>query len=398
MLSYLNQFCNQFYQATAIPICCYNPETNEQFSYPTQFTTSQIFRESLPGFTRMTRNPDYFVSDSFSYYGFVRSEKEPFIIFIGPVFSTPYSDFSLRNFMKEWAVLPEHKDEVSEFLFRLPVISFSRFQQILGLVYSAVNQKSIDVNKHFNVTDTQPKAEFSDLHSKQVYDAKESRSYHNTWHFEQKMMNYIQQGDLDGLVGLLNGAAAMAEGIVADNALRQRKNIFITSVTLATRSAIDGGMDIEQAYQLSDMYIQECERLSQIDSISNLEYIMLKDFCSRVSQNKIPKGMSPEIFECIQYINQHINDPIQVGDIADHIGRSRSYTSEKFKKELGFNLNTFIMRCKLEEAKSLLTYSDKSLSEISTYLCFSSQSYFQNVFKNKYGVTPRHYREQHRKR
>lgn len=50
------------------------------------------------------------------------------------------------------------------------------------------------------------------------------------------------------------------------------------------------------------------------------------------------------------------------------------------------------MRYKLEEAKSLLTYSDKSLGEISSYLSFSSQSYFQNVFKKKYGITPLQYR------
>ena len=56
-------------------------------------------------------------------------------------------------------------------------------------------------------------------------------------------------------------------------------------------------------------------------------------------------------------------------------------------------MREFIMRCKLEEAKSLLTYTDKSLSEISSYLCFSSQAYFQNVFKKKFGVTPNEYRQ-----
>ena len=51
------------------------------------------------------------------------------------------------------------------------------------------------------------------------------------------------------------------------------------------------------------------------------------------------------------------------------------------------------MRRKLEEAKSLLTYTDKTVSEISEYLCFSTQSYFQNVFKSKYGMTPKEYRK-----
>lgn len=74
------------------------------------------------------------------------------------------------------------------------------------------------------------------------------------------------------------------------------------------------------------------------------------------------------------------------------MGKSRSYISKKFKKELGFDLSKFIVRRKLEEGKSLLAYTDKPISEISEYLCFSSQSYFQNLFKNKYGVTPYEYR------
>lgn len=64
-----------------------------------------------------------------------------------------------------------------------------------------------------------------------------------------------------------------------------------------------------------------------------------------------------------------------------------------FKEELGINIGAYIVRCKLEDAKGLLTYSDKSLTEISNYLCFSSQSYFQNVFKKKYGLTPLQYRK-----
>ena len=181
---------------------------------------------------------------------------------------------------------------------------------------------------------------------------------------------------------------------MADDALRQRKNILITTIALVMRSAIAGGMDMEQAYQLADVYIQECEHSQSVVHVSNLEYSMLIDFTERVSQNKIPQGMSREIFDCIQYITHHINEPIQVTDVAEHIGRSRSYLSSHFKKELGFEIGGFIMRCKLEEAKSLLSYSDKSLIEISNYLCFSSQSYFQNVFKKKYGMTPKQYRDQ----
>ena len=67
-----------------------------------------------------------------------------------------------------------------------------------------------------------------------------------------------------------------------------------------------------------------------------------------------------------------------------------------FKAELGMSMGAYITQCKLEEAQSLLAYSDKSLAEISSYLCFSSQPYFQNVFKKQYGLTPLAYRKQAR--
>ena len=121
---------------------------------------------------------------------------------------------------------------------------------------------------------------------------------------------------------------------------------------------------------------------------------MLIDFTERVAKEKIPGGISKEIFDCVQFISRHVNEAIQVGDVTEHIGKSRSYLTKKFKKELGFDISSFIMRCKLEESKSLLTFTEKSLSEISSYLCFSSQAYFQNVFKKKYGITPTQYRKQ----
>ena len=49
----------------------------------------------------------------------------------------------------------------------------------------------------------------------------------------------------------------------------------------------------------------------------------------------------------------------------------------------------FELVCQIRAASS-----DKTLSEISNYLCFSSQSYFQTVFKKKYGLTPTQYRDQ----
>lgn len=400
MITDIKEFCQLFYHMTSIPIHYHDFTTNQSHSFPSILGDLSIFRGTLHEFKNFedsAQNPDYFISPSFSYFGWVRCETLDYAVILGPVFSVPSSDVTLRNFMKEWAVSLEYRQEISQFLANTPAVSFNRFLYTLAHIHLCLNDQCIDIIRHFHLTDTHAIQELSGLHSDHVYESKENRNYHNTWHFEQEMLRYIQNGETENLKKLLEHSSELAEGVMADDALRQRKNILVTTIALVMRSAITGGMDMEQAYQLADVYIQECERSQSVVHVANLEYSMLIDFSERVSQNKIPQGMSREIFDCIQYITHHINEPIQVTDVAEHIGRSRSYLSGHFKKELGFEISSFIMRCKLEEAKSLLTYSDKSLIEISNYLCFSSQSYFQNVFKKKYGMTPKRYRDKTRK-
>ena len=156
--------------------------------------------------------------------------------------------------------------------------------------------------------------------------------------------------------------------------------------------AIPGGVDVERAYHLMDMYIQECEQLQTLKEINDLQYQMLFDFCEKAGETHIPSGISADIYACMNYIRSHTNEAICLEDVAAHIDRSTSFIAKKFKSELGFSPGAYISRCKLEEAKSLLTFTEKSLTEISNYLCYSSQAHFQTAFKKKYGITPRQYR------
>lgn len=61
---------------------------------------------------------------------------------------------------------------------------------------------------------------------------------------------------------------------------------------------------------------------------------------------------------------------------------NRSYLSTKFKKETGMIISDYIMKEKIEEAKRLLRYTDKSATAIAAYLGFSSQSHFLTRFIN----------------
>ncbi|MCM1194161.1 MAG: AraC family transcriptional regulator, partial [Acetatifactor muris] len=232
-----------------------------------------------------------------------------------------------------------------------------------------------------------------------TYQARDERQQHGTYFFEKQMLELVRQGEPEQMRRFLQNTAEnqrLVEGMLADTPLRQAKNVFVGTVTIVGKmGAIPGGMDVEQAYYLMDTYIQECERLQSLETIKNLQYNMLLDFTNRVRQSRLPAGISDEVYACIQYIGTHLNDGLSVQDIADHINRGKSYLERRFKLETGKSVGEYVTECRMREAKMLLKYTDKPLAEISEYLRFSSQPYFQNVFKKMYGITPAKYRREH---
>lgn len=51
----------------------------------------------------------------------------------------------------------------------------------------------------------------------------------------------------------------------------------------------------------------------------------------------------------------------------------------------------------MQEARKLLLSSELSVAEIAYKLNFEDNSYFNKVFKNKIGLTPRRFREMHKR-
>ncbi len=229
-----------------------------------------------------------------------------------------------------------------------------------------------------------------------VYDARDLEQLHGTYAFEMQMLEYVKQGNTEQLKRLLLryvGEKDYQEGRVARDDLRQGKNIFIALVAMVGKmAAIPGGLPMEQAYYLIDTYTLQCEEKESLEEIYILQYNMLLDFAGRVARYHTSTELSPLIRDCTNFIISHLNEPIRSQDVVEFSRMSKSTLSERFKKETGYEIGAYITKCKIDEAKTLLRYTDKPIPEISAYLSFSSQPYFQNVFKKVTGVTPMKYR------
>ena len=83
---------------------------------------------------------------------------------------------------------------------------------------------------------------------------------------------------------------------------------------LATRSAISSGVDADEAFQMSDLYIQTAENLNDPSAVQNLNFQMLLVFTEKVKDKLIPKTSDEALQRAIQYVLQNINCPITAAE------------------------------------------------------------------------------------
>lgn len=184
-------------------------------------------------------------------------------------------------------------------------------------------------------------------------------------------------------------------GVLSRNPVTNLKYHLVISTALITRVCVEAGMEMEQAFRLSDFYILKMDNLNSAEAIESLHEQMVLNFTGKMQLLAQKPGTSKAIADCIEYVYAHIQTRITVEDLAACTGLSPSHLSRLFKKETGISVSDYIREKKVEKAQELLRYSDFSLIEIANTLSFSSQSHFTQVFRAFTGVTPKKYRDTH---
>ncbi|MGN1480509.1 helix-turn-helix domain-containing protein [Porcipelethomonas sp.] len=388
-LIYLSrQFANMF----GMPVRLYK-NTEQIYYFSTVNLPADPVLLCLDNIMNEHHEVSYYVDDNFFYYGIVNHNNYKFVA--GPVSELKKSESELKKLA---FMLKLSGNEIPLFVSEMMSLSGIHLDSVIQsvILYNfSVNRTRYDISD-IRIRNAEQKNISSEIKESEFVSQKDEDSHLNNaraFSIEKDIIKKIMNGDVEGLIDGASKIPAVSSGNLALHLIRHQKNFFIKLETIASRAAIEAGLDIDEAVAAEEMYIIKCESLENIDRIKNLQYHMLLDYADRVKKHhQYNKNNSKLVNDISKYIYNHISEPIKTSDIAEYLGKSRGSVTTEFKKQTGTNLSDFINMKKVQEAEELLYETDRSLASISDFLGFSSQSHFCKVFKKITGVTPTEYR------
>ncbi|MFV0466824.1 MAG: response regulator [Lachnospiraceae bacterium] len=93
-----------------------------------------------------------------------------------------------------------------------------------------------------------------------------------------------------------------------------------------------------------------------------------------------------------QYIEEHLQEQIQIDQLAEVVHVNSQYLMRLFKQEMGQSIMDYINERKIQTAGKLLKETDYSINFIADCVGCESNSYFTRLFKKYTGLSPSEYR------
>jgi len=94
----------------------------------------------------------------------------------------------------------------------------------------------------------------------------------------------------------------------------------------------------------------------------------------------------------MEYIYQHLDQPMNVGKLSSIVGLAESSFFALFKRATGRSPIEFVIQARMRVAGGMLLNSDLHIKQIAALLGYQDQFYFSRLFKSVHGIAPSEHR------
>lgn len=128
--------------------------------------------------------------------------------------------------------------------------------------------------------------------------------------------------------------------------------------------------------------------------VNLLLYQLLFEIFRQCDVNSKQRFTNVSVQKAIEYIRNHYCEDLCIQDMITQLGLSKAYFHRCFKNATKTTPVQMIQTLRIEKAKTLLCFTQNSISEVAGLCGFYDSVYFSAVFKKMTGVTPTEYRNQ----
>ena len=200
---------------------------------------------------------------------------------------------------------------------------------------------------------------------------------------------------------LFEKATQIFDAIKAAESKQDLENIFISNIL---------NVNDENKQIIAKMLILKFTEICDDKNLNEISLLLFELIKSRENSSLVFKNIVHKLFTyfraspsheeetinmCKQYIQNNYNKNIGLMDVAEHVHLSAAYVSRLFKTKTQKKYIDYLNEIRVENAKSLLVFSNEKIKDISTKVGYGSYPYFLRLFKLYTGFTPLEYREKH---
>lgn len=318
-------------------------------------------------------------------------EEEPLFLYVmGPVFSSDFSEDSLKRFYAYRTTKDSWKKKLIEYLKSVPTLSATDFFKFTLMLHRSVN------NEYLKPSDII----FSNLEKDgNASSGKWQINYADYWNKENNIIDFIRTGDIYYKSKMPSASFSLQNlNPSTQRELELIRQYATAFIGMCVRAAIDGGISPDTAFSRGNIYMSNLAAVKTFAELISVCHSTFEDFLYLVHNAKQVPERSGAISACIDYIESHPDEELGIEYLASRVGYSKYYLSKKFKAEVGMSINSYIKKTRIEKASYLLVSTQMDIQEISDLLHFGNRNFFTKVFKEEVGMNPAAFRNSHQRR
>lgn len=157
--------------------------------------------------------------------------------------------------------------------------------------------------------------------------------------------------------------------------------------------------NIASCIDVADTYCNETPMAYEfvIKSQISMLFYYLMSCCQKQPSCKETILQEEKIKQILLFIEENYQHKISVSNAAKHLDISTSYFMKFFKSTMGSSFISYLNEYRLDRVTRLLISSNANILTIAYECGFDNISYFNRLFKKKFGMSPFHYRKKYHK-